>query len=245
MIRAIDHLGIAVRSLEESLSFWAGALGLEVAGIETVDSEGVKVAMLPAGRSRIELLEPLGDDSPVAKFISGRGQGIHHLTFEVGDIEAALARLGERGIQVIGEAPRAGAEGSRVAFVHPKSTGGVLVELVEKSAGATEGGDLVPGKPVLAYLREPSEKLWGLLRRLDAAGLVIEGIDLTSFDDWIAQVERGEESIVGPSVLFLPMARIDKILLDRDSGELPSLAERFYRRTGRTVHETLGTRDPR
>jgi methylmalonyl-CoA epimerase len=240
MIRRVDHLGIAVRSLEQSLPFWADALGLEVAAIETVDSEDVKVAMLPAGRSRIELLEPLGDDSPVAKFIAGRGQGIHHLTFEVDDIELVLERLTTRGVRVIGEAPRTGAEGSRVAFLHPKSTGGVLVELVEKSGAAAEGSEIAPGQPVLVYLREPSEKLWGILRRLDGAGVMLEGIDLTSFDDWVAQIESAEDSVVGPSVLFIPMPRVDKILLDRASGQLPSLAERFHRRTGRTVHDVLG-----
>jgi methylmalonyl-CoA/ethylmalonyl-CoA epimerase len=240
MIRAVDHLGIAVSSLEQSLPFWADALGLDVAAIETVDSEGVKVAMLPAGRSRIELLEPLGDDSPVAKFIAGRGQGIHHVTFEVADVEAALRRLKARGVRVIGDAPRDGAEGSRVAFLHPKSTGGVLVELVEKSPAAAEGSEIVPGQPVLVYLREPSEKLWGILRRLDGAGVMLEGIDLTSFDDWVAQIESGEDSVVGPSVLFIPMTRVDKVLLDRPSGQLPSLAERFHRRTGKSVREILG-----
>jgi hypothetical protein len=195
--------------------------------------------MLPAGRSRIELIEPLGNDSPVAKFIAARGQGIHHLSFEVVDIEAALKRLKARGVGVIGDAPRSGTEGSRVAFIHPRSTGGVLVELVEEAGAKAKASDIVPGKPVLVYLREPSEKLWGILRRLDGAGVMIEGIDLTSFDDWVAQVEGGEESIVGPSVLFVPMTRVDKVLLDRDSGDLPSLAERFFRRTGRTVKEVL------
>ncbi|MDX1390348.1 MAG: hypothetical protein R3344_14250, partial [Acidobacteriota bacterium] len=97
-----------------------------------------------------------------------------------------------------------------------------------------------PGKPVLVYLREPQEKLWGVLRRLDAAGVMVEGIDLTSFDDWVAQVESGEDNIVGPSVLFIPMTRVEKVLLDRPSGELPSLAERFQRRTGRPVEQFLG-----
>ncbi|MDX1389639.1 MAG: methylmalonyl-CoA epimerase, partial [Acidobacteriota bacterium] len=131
MIRAVDHLGIAVQSLESRLPFWAEALGLDVAAIETVESEGVKVAMLPAGRARVELLEPLTDDSPVARFIARRGEGIHHLTFEVEDIEKAIARLRERKIKLIGDAPRPGAGGTRVAFLHPSSTGGVLVEVVE------------------------------------------------------------------------------------------------------------------
>jgi hypothetical protein len=116
----------------------------------------------------------------------------------------------------------------------------VLVELVEKSGAAAEGSEIAPGQPVLVYLREPSEKLWGILRRLDGAGVMLEGIDLTSFDDWVAQIESAEDSVVGPSVLFIPMPRVDKILLDRASGQLPSLAERFHRRTGRTVHDVLG-----
>lgn len=239
MIRAVDHLGIAVSSLEQSLPFWADALGLDVLAIESVDTEGVKVAMLPAGRSRIELLEPLGDESPVARFIAARGPGIHHLTFEVTDIEAALSRVRARGVRVIGDASRPGAEGSRVAFIHPASTGGVLVELVEKGGAAAKASEIAPGQPVLVYLREPSEKLWGILRRLDGSGVMIEGVDLTSFDDWVAQIESGEDSVVGPSVLFVPMTRVDKVLLDRDSGDLPSLAERFFRRTGRTVKEVL------
>jgi hypothetical protein len=94
---------------------------------------------------------------------------------------------------------------------------------------------LGPGSPVLAYLREPQEKLWGLLRSLDATGLVIEGIDVGSFDDWVAQAEREDEELLGPSILFVPMMRVEKILLDRPSGDLPSLAERFERRLGASV----------
>lgn len=245
MIRRVDHLGIAVHSLEERLRFWAGALVLEVAGIETVESEGVKVAFLSAGKTRIELPEPLGPESPVARFLEKRGEGIHHLTLEVDDIEAALKRLRGRGVKVVGKAPRAGAEGRKIAFLHPSSAGGVLVELVERARGVETEAIIGPGQPVLVYLRDPQEKLWGLLRRLDPSGLVLEGIDLTSFDDWVSQVERGDESVVGPSVLFLPNLRLEKVLLDRSSGKLPSLAERFFRRTGRKVQEVLaGVSEP-
>ena len=101
------------------------------------------------------------------------------------------------------------------------------------------GRDIRPGSAILLYLREPQEKLWGVLHRLDASGVVVEGIDLSSFDDWVAQIERGEENVVGPSVLFVPMGRLEKMLLDRASGELPSLAQRFERRAGRTVQEVL------
>jgi len=243
MIGKLDHIGIAVESLEKRLPFWADALGLPVASIETVDSEQVKVAFLPVGGSRVELLEATDVASPVAKFIDRRGEGIHHLTLSVSDLDGLLVRLREKGVAILGDASRRGAGGSRVAFLHPRAAGGVLVELVEFAEGAAasdEGPAIRPGRAVLVYLRDPQEKLWGVLRRLDSAGVVLEGIDLNSFDDWVAQIEREEESVVGPSVLFVPMARVERVLLDRSSGHLPSLAERFERRTGRTVQTVLG-----
>ena len=93
---------------------------------------------------------------------------------------------------------------------------------------------------MLAYLCEPQEKMFGVLRRLDPAGIVIEGVDLASFDDWVAQVGRDEPIVVGPSNVFVPMRRVDRILLDRASGELPSLSDRFLERTGRSVRDVLG-----
>jgi methylmalonyl-CoA epimerase len=240
MIRKIEHIGIAVRGLEQRLTFWARALGMEVGGMETVASEQVKVAFLPAGESRIELLEAAGDASPIARHLEKRGEGIHHLALQVEDLTGLVQRLRDEGVELIGEAPRPGAGGTRVAFVHPRAAGGVLLELVQAEPPARrERPQIAVGSTVLLYLREPQEKLWGVLRRLDASGVVIEGIDLGSFDDWVAQIERGEESVVGPSVLFMPMARLEKILLDRPSGHLPSLAERFERRTGRRVQEVL------
>jgi methylmalonyl-CoA/ethylmalonyl-CoA epimerase len=243
MIRGLDHLGIAVKSLEERLPFWADALALDVAGIETVQAEGVKVALLQVGKSRIELLEALTADSPIGKFIERRGEGIHHITLAVDDIDAALDRVRVAKIRIVGQAPRDGVEGSKIAFLHPASTGGVLVELVQQADATRAPTDIVPGHPVLVYLREPQEKMWGILRRLDASGLVVEGIDLTSFDDWVAQIERGEDSVVGPSVLFVPSLRLEKILLDRSSGKLPSLADRFQGRTGRRVQDVLDAAD--
>ena len=240
MIINIDHVGIAVRSLSERLPFWSEALGMTVHDIETVASENVKVAMLPAGLSGVELLEPTGEGSTVAKFIERRGEGIHHLTLRVSDIVATLQHLAEHGVAPLGQAPRGGSRGSRVAFLDPKSTGGVLIELVERTEQEVpEAPQIGPGEPILAYLREPQDKLWGVLRRLDASGVVLEAIDLGSFDDWVAQVECDEENIVGPSVLFIPMGRVEKILLDSPSGRIPSLAQRFEHRTGRTVHEVL------
>jgi methylmalonyl-CoA/ethylmalonyl-CoA epimerase len=239
MIIGLDHLGVAVRSLEDRLRLWADSLSLEVGGIETIDSEGVKVAFLRLGKTRIELLEPLSPESAVARFLDKRGEGIHHIALRVADIEATLARLRKDGVKIVGSAPRAGAGGHRVAFLHPGSTGGVLVELVEPARPSRTVADIGPGQTVLAYLRDPQEKLWGVLRRMDGSGIVLEGIDLTSFDDWVAQIERGEENVVGPSVLFVPTPRIERVLLDRASGKLPSLAERFRDRTGRSVDDIL------
>ncbi len=240
MITKISHVGLAVGSLEKRLAFWSQALGLELAGIESVASEKVKVAMLPAGSSRVELLEALSEDSEIAKHLARRGEGIHHLALEVADIEEAVERLERMGVAPVGEAPREGAGGKRVAFFHPRDTGGVLLELVEAGqAAAPQATEIQAGSVVLLYLRDPQEKLWGLLRRLDPSGVVLEGIDLASFDDWISQVEKEEESVVGPSILFLPMARLEKIMLDRPSGNIPSLADRFERRTGRKVSELL------
>lgn len=127
----VDHIGIATRSIEESLKFWRDALGLEVKHTETVEEQGVNVAMLPAGEPRVELLEPTGPASPVAKFLEKRGPGIHHVAVRVEDIRASLARLKREGARLIDEEPRVGAGGCLVAFVHPAASGGVLLELVE------------------------------------------------------------------------------------------------------------------
>ena len=127
----IDHLGIAVRSLESSLSFYRDALGLPVEGPEEVPGEGVRIAFLPAGESRIELLEPLSAGSAVARFLDKRGEGIHHVCLRVKDIEATVASLKVRGAEIIPPDLRTGAGGRRIAFIHPRSTGGVLLELVE------------------------------------------------------------------------------------------------------------------
>jgi len=132
----IHHIGVAVRSLEEGLAFYRDALGLEVTAMQEVPSEGVKVAFLPAGGPRIELLEALGDDSPVARFIEKSGEGIHHICFEVADIEEAVAGLRAKGAEIIEPAIRIGAGGRRIAFVHPRSTRGVLVEIKETEKGS-------------------------------------------------------------------------------------------------------------
>ncbi|HEX8173702.1 MAG TPA: methylmalonyl-CoA epimerase [Pyrinomonadaceae bacterium] len=137
----IDHLGIATRQIEEALGFWREALGLEVVEVEEVAEQRVRVAMLPIGESRVELLEPTSDDSPIAKFLEKRGPGIHHIAVRVDDIHSALARLREQGARLIDEQPRVGAGGSLIAFVHPSSANGVLLELVEQTALQPHGKD--------------------------------------------------------------------------------------------------------
>jgi len=127
----IDHLGIATNGIDEALKFWSDALGLENVHTETVEDQKVRVAMLPLGESRIELLEPTSDDSPISKFLQKRGAGIHHIAVEVENIEASLAKLKAKGMRLIDESPRIGAEGCLVAFIHPSSANGVLLELVQ------------------------------------------------------------------------------------------------------------------
>jgi methylmalonyl-CoA epimerase len=127
----INHLGIATKGIDEALKFWSDALGLENIHTEVVEDQKVRVAMLPIGESRVELLEPTSDDSPISKFLEKRGGGIHHIAVEVDDIEASLAKLKSQGMRLIDEKPRIGAEGCLVAFVHPAASGGVLLELVQ------------------------------------------------------------------------------------------------------------------
>ena len=136
MIKRLHHIGIAVQTLDQGAEAWK-RIGLEEAGREDVGAAATKVAMFPIGETSIELLEPMGDDTPVAKFLRDRGPGIHHLCFEVDDVEAEGARLRAAGIRLLYDAPRAGAHGSRVQFLHPRDTGGVLIELNELPA-ATE-----------------------------------------------------------------------------------------------------------
>jgi methylmalonyl-CoA/ethylmalonyl-CoA epimerase len=127
----IDHIGIATRSISDAVGFWREALGLEVHEIEEVPQQKVRVCMLPVGEPRLELLEPTAEDSPISKFLEKRGQGIHHIAINVPDILAVLASLKEKGARLIDETPRLGAGGCLVAFIHPSSAGGVLLELVE------------------------------------------------------------------------------------------------------------------
>ncbi|MDQ3321333.1 MAG: methylmalonyl-CoA epimerase [Acidobacteriota bacterium] len=127
----INHLGIATKGIDDALKFWADALGLENVHTETVEDQKVRVAMLPIGETRIELLEATSADSPIAKFLEKRGGGIHHIAVDVENIEDALAKLKAKGMRLIDEKPRVGAEDCLVAFVHPSSANGVLLELVQ------------------------------------------------------------------------------------------------------------------
>jgi len=130
MIAKIDHIGIAVNSIEDAVKLYSDALGLKVGEIEIVEEQKVRVAMIPVGESRIELLEPTGSEGPIAKYIEKRGEGMHHLALEVSDIQGMLETLKEKGVPLIDMTPRIGAGGSRIAFLHPKGTK-VLIELVE------------------------------------------------------------------------------------------------------------------
>jgi methylmalonyl-CoA epimerase len=127
----IEHIGIAVKSLSEAVKVYEQAIGLKLAGYDEVDEQGVRVAMLEVGESRIELLEPTRPDSPIQKFMNKRGEGIHHIAVRVDNIEEALQRLKVAGMRLIDERPKRGAHNTRIAFIHPASTHGVLMELVE------------------------------------------------------------------------------------------------------------------
>ncbi len=129
-MRTIDHIGIAVRSLDERLRLYR-ALGLEAVGGETVETQKVKVAFLPVEGTRIELLEPTADDSPIARYIERKGEGLHHLAFRVDDIEEAMRSLRAEGFELLSDGPQDGAHGSKVCFLHPRSGGGVLIELCQ------------------------------------------------------------------------------------------------------------------
>jgi len=132
LIDSIEHIGIAVKNLEEAITVYRDVLGFKLEGVHILKERKVKVAFFSVGESRIELLEPLGSDSAVAKFLEARGEGIQHLAVKVKNIEAVLEEFKRKGVTLVDEIPRPGAEGTKIAFVHPKSTRGVLLELVEK-----------------------------------------------------------------------------------------------------------------
>ena len=132
MLKKIEHLGIAVDSIEESLKIYESLLGTSCYKLESVESEGVKTAFLQIGESKIELLQATNSDSPIAKFLSKKGKGIHHIAFETDDIEDEIERLLAEGFELIHQTPKDGADNKRIAFLHPKSTDGILVELCQE-----------------------------------------------------------------------------------------------------------------
>ncbi|HYF81898.1 MAG TPA: methylmalonyl-CoA epimerase [Clostridia bacterium] len=132
MLNKVDHIGIAVSNLDEAVKLYKDVLGLELHGVEVVEEQKVKVAFLPVGDTEVELLESTSPEGPIAKFIEAKGQGIQHIAFRVDDIEAALEEMKAKGMRLIDEKPRYGAGGARIAFLHPKSTSGVLIELCER-----------------------------------------------------------------------------------------------------------------
>ncbi len=132
MIKKVDHIGIAVSSLKEAIPFYTDLLQLELIGMEEVESQKIRVAFIKAGETKLELLEPTSEESVIAKFIEKHGQGIHHIAFGVNSIEERIHELKTNGIRMIDEQPRIGAGGASIAFIHPKSTGSVLLELCER-----------------------------------------------------------------------------------------------------------------
>jgi methylmalonyl-CoA/ethylmalonyl-CoA epimerase len=155
-IKKIDHIAIVVPNIDEALEFWRDALGLELSHIEEVEVQESLVAFLPSGESEVELVEPTTDTSGIARYLTKRGPGMHHICFEVDDIEETLAQLKEKGVQLINEQPIVGTGGKKIAFIHPKGAGGVLVELYE----------LTPEEPARRL-----ERLTQLRQRLVVNGL--------------------------------------------------------------------------
>jgi methylmalonyl-CoA/ethylmalonyl-CoA epimerase len=131
----IDHIGVATDDLDGALALYEGKLGMPVAHRETVESQGVEAVLLDVGEGHVELLRPLGDDTPVGKYLAKKGPGLHHVAYAVGDIDEVLGKLREQGVELIDSEARQGIRNSRVAFLHPKSTGGVLTEIVEPAEG--------------------------------------------------------------------------------------------------------------
>ena len=132
IITQVDHIGVAVKSIDAASKLYIDVLGLNMTGIEEVASQKVKTAFIPAGESEIELLESTSDDGPIAKFIEKNGEGIQHIALRVDNIETALAELKQLGVKLIDEKPRTGAGGAQIAFIHPKATNGVLLELCQR-----------------------------------------------------------------------------------------------------------------
>jgi methylmalonyl-CoA epimerase len=144
VFRRIDHIGVAVHELEPSLELWRDRLQLSVAHREVVAEQGVEAVLLDVGENHVELLAPLGEDTPIGRFLAKRGAGLHHVAYQVADIDATLSMLKSAGVRLIDELPRVGIRASRVAFLHPTATGGVLTEIVEPAGADHVAGSKVP-----------------------------------------------------------------------------------------------------
>lgn len=135
MLERIDHIGVAVADLDAAIELYEGSMGMPLVHREVVEEQGVEAVLLDVGSGHVELLSPLGEDTPVGKFLAAKGPGLHHVAYAIADIDVALAELADRGIKLIDTEPRTGIRGSRVAFAHPKATGGVLTEIVQPAEG--------------------------------------------------------------------------------------------------------------
>jgi methylmalonyl-CoA/ethylmalonyl-CoA epimerase len=135
MLGRIDHIGVATDDLDGAIALYEGTLGMPIAHRETVESQGVEAVLLDVGDGHVELLRPLGPDTPVGKYLERKGPGLHHVAYAVEDIDSVLGKLSDAGVELIDKEPRVGIRDSRVAFVHPKATDGVLTEIVEPAAG--------------------------------------------------------------------------------------------------------------
>ncbi len=135
MFGRIDHIGVAVTDLDAAIALYESSYRMELVHRETVTEQGVEAVLLDVGENHVELLQPLGDDTPVGRFLARNGAGLHHVAYQTQDIDEALERLKARGLRLIDETPRTGIRGSRVAFLHPRATGGVLTEIVQPAEG--------------------------------------------------------------------------------------------------------------
>jgi methylmalonyl-CoA/ethylmalonyl-CoA epimerase len=135
MFARVDHIGVAVEDLDAAIALHEGTYGMALVHREVVDEQGVEVVLLDVGENHVELLRPLAEESPVGRFLAARGPGLHHVAYQVTDVQATLTELSARGLQLIDEAPRTGVRGSRVAFLHPAAAGGVLTEIVQPAEG--------------------------------------------------------------------------------------------------------------
>lgn len=259
-ILGLDHLGVASKDPKARMGLWADLLGLPLEKVEDVESEGVRTWFLDMGGGHLELLEPTSENSPIAKHIEKRGEGIAHLALRVDGMDALLARLAAKGIVSLPPGVRTGAGGAKVCFLHPKETGGVLLELRERDdlghpdlddedvfdAGSFDDDDDDMDEPfgegtiAVLYLREPKERLFGVIHQLDSVGIAFEGVDLDSFESWVNQWTRGEDGPIAPSLQFFPMHRLEKAQADSDLADLPSFTRRFEDRTGHALAEAFG-----